>query len=228
MFNTIEEAIQDIRDGKMLILVDDEDRENEGDLIVAAEKATPDVVNFMAVNARGLICVPMEGSVLDRLDIKPMVMNNTDNHETAFTVSVDYKTTTTGISAYERAATIQALISPHSVASDFRRPGHIFPLRYREGGTLRRAGHTEGSIDLARLAGLYPAAVICEIMSDDGTMARVPELLEFAKKFDIKIITIADLIEYRRRSEKLILRVDDAKLPTASDDRIFPIIFTTN
>jgi 3,4-dihydroxy 2-butanone 4-phosphate synthase/GTP cyclohydrolase II len=218
MFNTIEEAIQDIRDGKMLILVDDEDRENEGDLIVAAEKATPDVVNFMAVNARVLICVPMEGSVLDRLDIKPMVMNNTDNHETAFTVSVDYKTTTTGISAYERAATIQALISPHSVASDFRRPGHIFPLRYREGGTLRRAGHTEGSIDLARLAGLYPAAVICEIMSDDGTMARVPELLEFAKKFDIKIITIADLIEYRRRSEKLILRVDDAKLPTAFGD----------
>ena len=214
MFNSIEEAIEDIREGKMLIVVDDEDRENEGDLVVAAEKASPEVINFMATHAKGLICVPMLGERLDELEIQPMVVDNTDNHETAFTVSVDYKTTTTGISAYERAATIAGLISPEAKPSDFRKPGHIFPLRYKEGGVLRRTGHTEGSIDLARLAGLYPAAVICEIMSDDGTMARVPELMEFARKHQIKIVTIADLIEYRRRTEKLIKRVADTKLPT--------------
>lgn len=214
MFNSIEEAIEDIREGKMLIVVDDEDRENEGDLVVAAEKASPEVINFMATHAKGLICVPMLGERLDELEIQPMVVENTDNHETAFTVSVDYKTTTTGISAYERAATIAGLISPEAKPSDFRKPGHIFPLRYKEGGVLRRAGHTEGSIDLARLAGLYPAAVICEIMSDDGTMARVPELMEFASKHQIKIVTIADLIEYRRRTEKLVKRVADTKLPT--------------
>ena len=214
MFNSIEEAIEDIREGKMLIVVDDEDRENEGDLVVAAEKASPEVINFMATHAKGLICVPMLGERLDELEIQPMVVDNTDNHETAFTVSVDYKTTTTGISAYERAATIAGLISPEAKPSDFRKPGHIFPLRYKEGGVLRRAGHTEGSIDLARLAGLYPAAVICEIMSDDGTMARVPELMEFARKHQIKIVTIADLIEYRRRTEKLVKRVADTKLPT--------------
>jgi len=218
MFNSIEEAINDIKNGKMVIVVDDEDRENEGDLIIAAEKATPEMVNFMATHARGLICVPMEGSRLDELDIKPMVMNNTDNHETAFTVSVDYKTTTTGISAHERAETIKALISMDSKGSDFRRPGHIFPLRYREGGTLRRTGHTEGSIDLARMAGLYPAAVICEIMNEDGTMARVPKLIEFGAEYDMKIVTIADIIEYRRRSEKLIVRFDDAKLPSVFGD----------
>lgn len=214
MFNSIEEAIEDIREGKMLIVVDDEDRENEGDLVVAAEKASPEVINFMATHAKGLICVPMLGERLDELEIQPMVVENTDNHETAFTVSVDYKTTTTGISAYERAATIAGLISPEAKPSDFRKPGHIFPLRYKEGGVLRRTGHTEGSIDLARLAGLYPAAVICEIMSDDGTMARVPELMEFARKHQIKIVTIADLIEYRRRTEKLIKRVADTRLPT--------------
>jgi len=214
MFNSIEEAIEDIREGKMLIVVDDEDRENEGDLVVAAEKASPEVINFMATHAKGLICVPMLGERLDELEIQPMVVDNTDNHETAFTVSVDYKTTTTGISAYERAATIAGLISPEAKPSDFRKPGHIFPLRYKEGGVLRRTGHTEGSIDLARLAGLYPAAVICEIMSDDGTMARVPELMEFARKHQIKIVTIADLIEYRRRTEKLVKRVADTKLPT--------------
>lgn len=214
MFNSIEEAIEDIREGKMLIVVDDEDRENEGDLVVAAEKASPEVINFMATHAKGLICVPMLGERLDELEIQPMVVENTDNHETAFTVSVDYKTTTTGISAYERAATIAGLISPEAKPSDFRKPGHIFPLRYKEGGVLRRTGHTEGSIDLARLAGLYPAAVICEIMSDDGTMARVPELMEFARKHQIKIVTIADLIEYRRRTEKLVKRVADTKLPT--------------
>lgn len=218
MFNSIEEAVQDIKDGKMVILVDDEDRENEGDLVVAAEKVTPEIVNFMAIHARGLICVPMEGSRLDELDIRQMVTANTDNHETAFTVSVDYKTTTTGISAYERAETIKALISKDSTSADFRRPGHIFPLRYREGGTLRRAGHTEGSIDLARMAGLYPAAVICEIMNPDGTMARVPELIEFAQKYGIKIATIADIIEHRRRSEKLIIRYDDARLPSEFGD----------
>jgi len=198
----------------MVILVDDEDRENEGDVIVAAEKATPEIINFMATYARGLICVPMTGERLDELEIQPMVLDNTDNHETAFTVSVDYKTTTTGISAHERAATIAALLSPEAKPSDFRKPGHIFPLRYKEGGVLRRAGHTEGSIDLARLAGLYPAAVICEIMNDDGTMARVPELMDFAEKHGLKIVTIADLIEYRRRTEKLVRRVADSKLPT--------------
>ena len=218
MFNSIEEAIEDIREGKMLIVVDDEDRENEGDLVVAAEKASPEVINFMATHAKGLICVPMLGERLDELEIQPMVVDNTDNHETAFTVSVDYKTTTTGISAYERAATIAGLISPEAKPSDFRKPGHIFPLRYKEGGVLRRAGHTEGSIDLARLAGLYPAAVICEIMSDDGTMARVPELMEFASKHQIKIVTIADLIEYRRRTEKLVKRVADTRLPTEYGD----------
>lgn len=218
MFNTIEEALNDIKEGKMIILVDDEDRENEGDVIIAAEKCTPEAVNFMASYAKGLICMPMTGERLDLLDIPVMVLENTDNHQTAFTVSVDHKTTNTGISAHERAATIKALINPDSKPSDFRRPGHIFPLRCRTGGVLRRSGHTEGSVDLARLAGLYPAAVICEIMSKDGTMARVPELIEFAREHDLKIATIADLIEYRRRKEKLIIRVDDAHLPTRFGD----------
>ncbi|MGI6412162.1 MAG: bifunctional 3,4-dihydroxy-2-butanone-4-phosphate synthase/GTP cyclohydrolase II [Syntrophomonadaceae bacterium] len=218
MFSTIEEAIEDIKNGKMLILVDDEDRENEGDVIVAAEKATPEVINFMATHARGLICVPIIGERLDKLSIQPMVNENTDNHETAFTVSVDYKSTTTGISAHERSDTIKALISNTTKPQDFRKPGHIFPLRYKEGGVLRRAGHTEGSVDLAKLAGLYPAAVICEIMNDDGTMARVPQLIQFAQKHNLKITTIAELIEYRRRTEKLIVRIDDAKLPTMYGD----------
>lgn len=218
MLNTIEEAIADVREGKMIIVVDDEDRENEGDIIVAAEKATPEIVNFMATHARGLICMPMLGERLDQLEIQAMVAENTDNHETAFTVSVDYRTTTTGISAFERAETIKALISDEAVPSDFRKPGHIFPLRYRPGGVLRRTGHTEGSIDLARLAGLYPAAVICEIMNADGTMARLPELYHFAQQHDLKIVSIADLIEYRRRKEKLITRVSDAQLPTRYGD----------
>jgi 3,4-dihydroxy 2-butanone 4-phosphate synthase/GTP cyclohydrolase II len=214
MFKKIEEVLNDIKEGKMIILVDDEDRENEGDIIIAAEKCNPDVVNFMASKAKGLICMPMLGERLDQLDIPVMVQENTDNHQTAFTVSVDHYTTSTGISAHERAATIKALIDPESKPSDFRRPGHIFPLRCREGGVLKRSGHTEGSVELARLAGLYPAAVICEIMSNDGTMARVPELIEFAREYDIKIATIADLIEYRRRKEKLLVRVEDTKLPT--------------
>jgi len=214
MFNSIEEAIADFKAGKMLIMVDDEDRENEGDIIIAAEKCRPDVVNFMATHAKGLICMPMIGARLDELEIQAMVIENTDNHQTAFTVSVDHVSTTTGISAHERAATIKALIDPVSRPLDFRKPGHIFPLRYREGGVLRRTGHTEGSIDLAKLSGLYPATVICEIMSKDGTMARVPELMEFAREHQIKIITIADLIQYRRRNEKLVVRVADTKLPT--------------
>ncbi|MFZ5639164.1 MAG: bifunctional 3,4-dihydroxy-2-butanone-4-phosphate synthase/GTP cyclohydrolase II [Bacillota bacterium] len=218
-FNTIEEAIEEIRQGRMLVVVDDEDRENEGDLLMAAEKATSDDINFMAMHGRGLICVPMTGERLDELELPAMVGTNTDSHETAFTVSVDAKHgTTTGISAHERALTIQALLDPATKPWDLARPGHIFPLRAKEGGVLRRAGHTEAAVDLARMAGLYPAGVICEIMKEDGNMARVPELLEFARKHSLKIITIADLIEYRRRTEKLVVRVDDAKLPTRYGD----------
>lgn len=213
-FNTIEEAIAEIRAGKMVIVVDDEDRENEGDLIIAAEKVTPEAINFMATYGRGLICVPMTGKRLDELDLQPMVAHNTDNHETAFTVSVDASSSTTGISAFERAATVRVLIDPKTKPQDLRRPGHIFPLRAKDGGVLRRAGHTEAAVDLARLAGLYPAGVLCEIMNDDGTMARVPELMKFARKHNLKIITIADLIKYRRRTEKLIQKVTSTHLPT--------------
>jgi 3,4-dihydroxy 2-butanone 4-phosphate synthase/GTP cyclohydrolase II len=213
-FSAIEEAIDDIRQGKMLVVVDDEDRENEGDLIMAAEKVTPEAIAFMATYGRGLICMPIVGSRLDELDLQAMVTNNTDPHGTAFTVSVDYKETTTGISAHERAATVRAILDPDTKPDDLRRPGHIFPLRAKEGGVLRRAGHTEAAVDLTRLAGLYPAGVICEIMKDDGTMARVPELIEFCKIHGLKLVTIADLIEYRRRHEKLIRLVDSAKLPT--------------
>jgi len=218
VFNTIEEAIEDFKQGKMVIVVDDEDRENEGDLIIAAEKVTPQVINFMVTNARGLVCMPLIGERLDELEITQMVSHNTDNHETAFTVSVDHHSTGTGISAHERAKTVDALLDPKAKPSDFRRPGHIFPLRYKEGGVLRRAGHTEASVDLARLAGLYPAGVICEIMNDDGTMARVPELLEFAAQHNLKIITIADLIQYRRKHEKLVSRAAQVKLPTRYGD----------
>ena len=214
MLNTIEEAAADIKAGKMIIVVDDEDRENEGDLVAAAEKVTPEIINFMVTHARGLVCVPIIGERLDELEIPPMVTDNTDNHETAFSVSIDHRSTATGISAFERAASIKALINGECKAEDFRRPGHIFPLRYKEGGVLRRAGHTEGSIDLARIAGFYPAAVICEIINDDGTMARLPELMEFAQKHDMKIISIADLIEYRRRKEKLVELISTAELPT--------------
>jgi 3,4-dihydroxy 2-butanone 4-phosphate synthase/GTP cyclohydrolase II len=218
MFNKIEEAIADLQAGKMVIVIDDEDRENEGDLVVAAEKCTPATVNFMVTHARGLVCMPILGERLDELDIAPMVNRNTDNHETAFTVSVDYAGTSTGISAHERAATIQRLVSPGSKAEDFRRPGHIFPLRYKEGGVLKRTGHTEASVDMARLAGLYPASVICEIMNEDGTMARVPELIEFSRRHDIKIVTIANLIEFRRHAEKMVQKVAEAHLPTAYGD----------
>jgi len=213
-FASIEEAIEDIRQGRMVVVVDDEDRENEGDVIVAAEKATPEAINFMATHARGLICMPLTARRADELDLPPMVANNTDKHCTAFTVSVDYKETTTGISAHERAMTVRAILDPATRPEDLRRPGHVFPLRAREGGVLQRAGHTEAAVDLTRLAGLYPAGVICEIMKEDGTMARVPELIEFCREHGLKLITIADLIEYRRRTEKLIRRVDAARLPT--------------
>jgi 3,4-dihydroxy 2-butanone 4-phosphate synthase/GTP cyclohydrolase II len=202
----------------MVIVVDDEDRENEGDLIIAAEKATPEAINFMATNAKGLICMPMTGERLDELEIQQMVEQNTESLGTAFTVSVDAGTATTGISAFERALTVRTIIDPAVKPADLRRPGHIFPLRAKNGGVLRRAGHTEAAVDLARLAGLYPAGVICEIMNDDGTMARVPQLLEFSKKQGLKIITVADLIEYRRCTEKLIRRVATTHLPTKYGD----------
>jgi 3,4-dihydroxy 2-butanone 4-phosphate synthase/GTP cyclohydrolase II len=213
-FNTIEEALEEIKQGRIIVVVDDEDRENEGDLIMAAEKATPEAINFMAVHGRGLICLPVTGERLDELELPAMVNNNTDPHATAFTVSIDAKGCTTGISAFERAMTVRTVLDPKTKPSDLQRPGHIFPLRAKVGGVLRRAGHTEATVDLVKLAGLYPAGVICEIMKEDGTMARVPELMEFVKLHKLKIITIAELIKYRRRVEKLVRRVDDAKLPT--------------
>ncbi len=213
-FNTVEEAIEEIRQGRMVIVVDDEDRENEGDLVMAAEKVEPWHVNFMAMHGRGLICVPLTAERLKELDIPMMTTDNTESMSTAFTVSVDAVGVHTGISAAERAMTIRALVDPAPKPSDLRRPGHIFPLRAKEGGVLRRAGHTEAAVDLARLAGLQPAGVICEIMNEDGTMARVPQLMEFAKQHGLKIITIADLIRYRRSHEKLVERVAEAALPT--------------
>ncbi|NLM53041.1 MAG: bifunctional 3,4-dihydroxy-2-butanone-4-phosphate synthase/GTP cyclohydrolase II [Firmicutes bacterium] len=213
-FNTIEEAIEDLKRGKMIVVVDSEDRENEGDLVMAAEKVTPEAINFMAKYGRGLICVPLTAKRVEELDLPQMVANNTDRHATAFTVSVDAKSCTTGISAAERCCTVRALINPATKPSDLRRPGHIFPLRAAAGGVLRRAGHTEAAVDLAVLAGLYPAGVICEIMNEDGTMARVPQLMEFVKKHKLKIITIADLIRYRMKNDKLIFRVAEADLPT--------------
>lgn len=217
-FNSIDEAIEDIKVGKMIIVVDDPDRENEGDLLMAAEKATPEDINFMAKYGRGLICMPLDEKRLKELEIQPMVENNTDNHETAFTVSIDHIDTTTGISAHERALTIQKVLDEGAKKNDFRRPGHIFPLKAREGGVLRRTGHTEAAVDLAKLAGLKPAGVICEIMNDDGTMSRTPELMEFAQEHKLKIITIADLISYRRHKEKLVERVVETKMPTKYGD----------
>jgi 3,4-dihydroxy 2-butanone 4-phosphate synthase/GTP cyclohydrolase II len=214
-FNTIDEAIEDIRAGKIVIVVDDEDRENEGDFIMAAEKVTPESVNFMAKYGRGLICVAITEGRARELEFEPMVEFNTTRHGTAFLVSVDYlKGTTTGISAFDRAATIKAIVDPNTKPSDFAKPGHIFPLQAVEGGVLRRAGHTEAAVDLARLAGLYPAGVLCEIMNDDGTMARVPDLFKIAKKFGLKIITIKDLISYRLKREKLVRKITTTKLPT--------------
>ncbi|MEW6202731.1 MAG: bifunctional 3,4-dihydroxy-2-butanone-4-phosphate synthase/GTP cyclohydrolase II [bacterium] len=215
MFATIENALKDIKKCRFVIVVDDEDRENEGDLILAAEKVTPEHINFLCKHARGLICVPLTKERCLELKLAPMVTENTESHETAFTVSVDAKKgITTGISAYDRALTIQALIDQHTRPEDLARPGHIFPLEARSGGVLTRAGHTETAIDLARLANLYPAGVICEIMNEDGTMARLPELEKFADKHNLKIIQIKDLIRYRLRTEKLVRRVAAATLPT--------------
>lgn len=215
----IEQAIEDIRAGKMVVVVDDETRENEGDLVLAAEKVTPEAVNFMAREGRGLICVPMLGADLDRLDLSPMVAEQQDNFRTAFAVSVDARQgVTTGISAHDRAHTIQVMVNPSSKASDLVKPGHIFPLRYRAGGVLRRAGHTEASIDLAQLAGLKPAGVICEIMRDDGTMARLEDLKAFAAKHGLHMITIAELIRYRRNKEKLVRRILEVPLPTETGE----------
>ncbi|MEA4827273.1 MAG: 3,4-dihydroxy-2-butanone-4-phosphate synthase, partial [Clostridium sp.] len=213
-FNTIEEAIKDIRDGKMIVVVDDEERENEGDLLMAAEKVTPESINFMAKYARGLICMPMTKERLMQLDLGQMVSKNTDSKGTAFTVSIDSVETTTGISAYERAMTVSKAVDLESKPEDFQRPGHIFPLQAREGGVLKRAGHTEAAVDLAKLAGLSPAGVICEIMNEDGTMARVPQLMEYVKAHNLKIITIADLIAYRRQNESLVEKSGSAKMPT--------------
>lgn len=217
-FNEIEEAIADIREGKMIVVVDDPDRENEGDLLMAAEKVTPEAINFMASHAKGLICMPASEELLSRLNIHPMVEKNTDNHETAFTVSIDHVDTTTGISAYERALTIQKVLEEDAKENDFRRPGHIFPLIAKKGGVLKRVGHTEAAVDLATMAGLKPAGVICEIMADDGTMMRTPELKEFCKKYEIKMITIADLVAYRRKKEKLVQRIVDVAMPTKYGD----------
>jgi 3,4-dihydroxy 2-butanone 4-phosphate synthase/GTP cyclohydrolase II len=213
-FNTIEEAIYDIRQGKMVVVVDDKCRENEGDLIMAAEAVTPQSINFMVKYGGGLICMPIIKERLQELNIGMMVTENTDTHKTAFTVSVDATGTSTGISAQDRAMTIKKLIDPTATTHDFTRPGHVFPLEYKKGGVLIRAGHTEAAVDLARMAGFYPAGVICEIMNDDGTMARVPELKEYVKKHNLKLITIADLITYRRKHEKMVERVSEVMLPT--------------
>jgi 3,4-dihydroxy 2-butanone 4-phosphate synthase/GTP cyclohydrolase II len=218
-FDTVEEAIADYKAGKLLIVVDDEDRENEGDFILAAEKVTPEKINFMAKYGRGLICVPMTGSRLDELDLPSMVPRNTEKLSTYFTISVDVKkNTTTGISAYDRSETVKALIDPGTKPDDLARPGHIFPLRTRSGGVLVRAGHTEAAIDFCRLAGLYPAAVLCEIMDEDGSMARVPRLHDMAEEFHLKLVTIMDLIEYRRRTERLITRTVTTNMPTEHGD----------
>jgi len=214
-FNTIEEALADLQAGRMIVVVDDEDRENEGDLIMAASKVTPEAINFMVRHGRGLVCAPLTAERLEQLDLPQMVSHNTDTHQTAFTVSVDAASVTTGISAYERAETIRTLIDPAAKPTDLRRPGHIFPLQAREGGVLRRAGHTEAAVDLAKLAGLPPAGVLCEILNEDGTMARVPQLREFCRQHGLKLVTIADLIQHRLKKEKLVWRSASADLPTA-------------
>ena len=218
--NTIEEAIADIKDGKIVIVVDDEDRENEGDFICAAEIVTPEIITFMATHGRGLICTPIDEDRAEELQLTMMVGNNTALHETAFTVSVDLigQGCTTGISSYDRATGIKALIHPEAKAADFARPGHIFPLRAKKGGVLRRTGHTEAAIDLARLAGFAPAGVLVEILNEDGTMARLPQLLKIAERHDMKIITIKDLVEYRMRNERIIKKEIELDVPSKIGD----------
>ncbi|OGB89180.1 bifunctional 3,4-dihydroxy-2-butanone 4-phosphate synthase/GTP cyclohydrolase II [candidate division WOR-1 bacterium RIFCSPHIGHO2_01_FULL_53_15] len=220
-FNSIGEAIEDVQNGKLVIVVDDHDRENEGDLVIAAEKITPAMVNFMITEGKGLVCVPLSGERVDELGLRQMVEDNREPMKTAFTVSVDGNPrfgVTTGISPADRAKTIELLINPRSKKDDLVTPGHVFPLRVKAGGVLKRAGHTEAAVDLAKLAGLYPAAVICEIISADGSMARVPQLSEFAKKHQLKIVTIADLISYRLKHEKMVKRTSVTKLPTKSGE----------
>jgi 3,4-dihydroxy 2-butanone 4-phosphate synthase/GTP cyclohydrolase II len=218
-YSSVEKAIEAIARGEFVLVVDDEDRENEGDLIVAAEKVTPEHIAFMVRYTSGLICLPMTGERLDELGLPLMVLENTDSHKTAFTVSIDYAaSTTTGISAADRAATIRAATNPLTTAHDFHRPGHIFPLRYQKGGVIVRRGHTEAAVDLARLAGLYPAGVLCEVVSDDGSMARGPDLAEFAERHDVPIMTIDDLVNYRWRTEALVSRDAEATIPTEFGD----------
>ncbi len=218
-FSSIDDAIEDLKAGRLLVVVDDEDRENEGDLVCSAQMVTPEVINFMSKNGRGLICMPCNGVRLDDLEIPAMVEQNTNEHGTAFTVSIGAKgKITTGISAYDRAATIQAVLNPETRPEDISKPGHVFPLRSREGGVLVRAGHTEAAVDLARMAGHFPAGVICEIMHEDGTMARVPELEKIADKFSLKMITVEDLIKHRIKMEQLVRRVSEARLPTRFGD----------
>jgi len=218
MFYTVEEAIEVLAKGQAIIVVDDEDRENEGDFIALAEFATPEIVNLMATEGKGLICVPVAEEIAQQLQFGLMTDKNTDPFGTAFTISVDHKDTTTGISAFERSHTILQMINSQSIATDFKRPGHIFPLIAKKGGVLKRAGHTEAAVDLAKLAGHHAAGVICEIMSDDGTMARVPELMEFVKTHHLKIITIADLIAYRNQNEQLVEKKAESMLPTKYGD----------
>src|SRR5690349_1233622 len=220
-FDRVEQAIDAIKRGEFVVVVDDEDRENEGDLIIAAERMTPDKMAFMIRYTSGVICLPMEGARLDELQLPLMVSGseNTEGQRTAFTVSVDAQQgTTTGISAADRCTTVHALIDANTVASDLARPGHIFPLRYRDGGVLKRAGHTEAAVDLARMAGAYPAGVLAEIVNDDGTMQRMPQLEAFAAEHGLVLVTIADLIRYRRHREKLVRRVSEARIPTQYGD----------
>jgi 3,4-dihydroxy 2-butanone 4-phosphate synthase/GTP cyclohydrolase II len=225
-FNTIDEAIDDINEGNIIILVDDEDRENEGDLTIAAEKVTPEAINFMAKYGRGLICLSLPPERVDKLKLPLMADMNTSRFGTAFTISIEARRgVTTGISAADRAKTIKTAIHPKAKPEDLARPGHVFPLRAQPGGVLQRAGQTEGSVDLARLAGFYPAGVICEIMNDDGTMARVPELSKFARKHKLKMVTIKDLIEYRMRNECLVKRLASTKMPTTYGGEFKAIVF---
>lgn len=219
MFNTIEEAIEDLKAGKAIIVVDDEDRENEGDFLALAQYVSPEIINFMAKEGRGLICTPIAEEVAEKFNLHPMVENNTDAKETAFTVTIDHKDTTTGISAFERAFTIEKLLDPTSTPADFNRPGHVFPLIAKNGGVLRRAGHTEAAVDFARLAGAAPIGIICEIMNDDGTMARLDNLKAVAEKFDLKLVSIEQLIEYRLANHDTNVKQEvEVQLPTAFGD----------
>lgn len=226
MFSKIEEAIEDLKNGKIIIVCDDEDRENEGDFVVIGEYATPENINFMATHGRGLICAPVSEEIAKRLDLYEMVAKNTDSHGTAFTVSIDHIDSTTGISAFERSHTVLQMLNDESTGADFRRPGHMFPLVAKNGGVIERPGHTEAAVDLARMAGSKEVGVICEIMNDDGTMARVPDLIQVANKFNLKMITIKDLIHYRRETEQLVQREVEIKLPTDFGD--FKMIGYTN